>query len=448
MRHDAHGWWIEEAGALPALAPLSGEESADVVVVGGGYTGLWAAWHLAEAGASVVVLEAGRCGHGPSGRNGGFVSSLALNRAGLTERFGAPAAAEAIAQSEDSVRAIGAWCEQQGVDAWYRAAPHWLASCAPAQDGAGAEAIDGSEVVRLSGEQARARWGTPLVRGAVEVKTGATVHPARLAFGLRERLVARGVRVFEGSRVQALRGAVAETAAGRVRAGAAIVAVNAGSGALEPLRRRLTVASSHIVLTEPVPDVIEALGWTGGEAISDGRALLHYTRTTRDGRILFGWAGGRMACGARTNGRMEVDAEVVAQARADLVRFFPGLAGRQITHAWGGPIDVSPTHLPTIAALPGGRAWAGFGYTGNGVGPSHLLGRAMAELATGRDPNLALVDPEPAGVPPEPLRVIGAAAIRRALIRKEAAEEIGERADPLTRAVAGLPRLMGVHIVR
>jgi glycine/D-amino acid oxidase-like deaminating enzyme len=469
MHHDAHGWWIAEAGAPSRLAPLAGDTSADVVVIGGGYTGLWAAWHLAEAGASVAVLEAGRCGHGPSGRNGGFVSSLALNRPSLAERYGAAAAAEVVTQSQDSVRAIGAWCEEQGVDAWYRAAPHWEVSAAPAQDGVGGEAVDGSEVVELSGEETRARCHSPLFRGAVEVRTGATVHPARLAFGLRDRLAARGVRVFEGSRVRALHsgpthsgahhsgvtgvgtgpeGVMALTSSGRVRAGAAIVALNAASGLLAPLRRRLTVASSHIVLTEPVPDVIEALGWTGGEAISDGRALLHYTRTTRDGRILFGWAGGRMACGARTNGRIEVDAEVTAQARADLVRFFPGLAGRAVTHAWGGPIDVSPTHLPTVVTLPGGRAWAAFGYTGNGVGPSHLLGRAMAELATGRDPNLALVDPEPATVPPEPLRVLGAAAIRRALIRKEAAEEQGEKADPLTHAVAGLPRRMGVHIVR
>jgi glycine/D-amino acid oxidase-like deaminating enzyme len=448
MRHDAHGWWIEDAGAPPLLAPLSGDLSADVVVVGGGYTGLWAAWHLAEAGASVAILEAGRCGHGPSGRNGGFVSSLALNRPSLAERFGAAAAADIVARSEESVRAIGAWCEKQEVDAWYRAAPHWEVSTAPAQDGAGREAIDGAEVSALSEQEVQRRCGSPVFRGAVEVRTGATVHPARLAFGLRERLVARGVRICEGSRVTALRGPVAETAAGRVRAGAAVVAVNAASGALAPLRRRLTVASSHIVLTEPVPDVIEALGWTGGEAISDGRALLHYTRTTRDGRILFGWAGGRMSCGARIDGRMEVDPDVVAQARADLVRFFPALADREVTHAWGGPIDVSPTHLPAVVTLPGGRAWAAFGYTGNGVGPSHLLGRTMAELALGQDPGLALVDPEPAIVPPEPLRIAGAATIRRALIRKEAAEEAGTHADPLTRAVAQLPRLMGVHIVR
>ena len=193
-------------------------------------------------------------------------------------------------------------------------------------------------------------------------------------------------------------------------------------------------------------------GPTGGEAISDGRALLHYTRTTRDGRILFGWAGGRMACGARTGGRMEIDAEVVAHARADLVRFFPALVNRDIEHAWGGPIDVSPTHLPVVASLPGGRAWAGFGYTGNGVGPSHLIGRALAALALDRrdDPaaRLALVDPPPASVPPEPVRVAGAALIRRALVRTEGAEELGERADPVTRAVAALPALMGVHIVR
>jgi glycine/D-amino acid oxidase-like deaminating enzyme len=227
--------------------------------------------------------------------------------------------------------------------------------------------------------------------------------------------------------------------------------VNAASGMLAPLRNRLTVSSSHVVCTEPVPDVIERLGWHGGEAISDGRALLHYTRTTRDGRIVFGWAGGRMAAGARTRGRMEVDHEVIAQVRADLLRFFPQLAGRRIAHAWGGPIDVAPTHRPAIVGLRAQTAWAAFGYTGNGVGPAHLFGRTLAALALDRrDPvtRLPFVDPPPRRVPPEPLRVAGAALIRRALVRKEAAEEAGRRAGPVTAGVAALPRLMGVHIVR
>jgi glycine/D-amino acid oxidase-like deaminating enzyme len=166
---------------------------------------------------------------------------------------------------------------------------------------------------------------------------------------------------------------------------------------------------------------------------------------------VFGWAGGRMGAGARTGRRMEVDHDIAAQARRDLLRFFPMLPGRQIAHAWGGPIDVSPTHLPVVASLPGLPAWAAFGYTGNGVGPSHLLGRTLASLALDRrNPvtRLPFVDGPLPRVPPEPLRIAGAAVVRRALVRKEAAEEAGGRADPVTRVVADLPRRVGLHIVR
>jgi len=450
MRHDAHGWWIEEAGPPPPLPPLAGDVDTDVVVIGGGFTGMWTAWHVLEAdpGARVVMLEADRCGFGPSGRNGGFVQSMTLSRPTLHELFGVPGGDELVAASEDSVRAIGAWCEAEGVDAWYHAAPHLIVFAAPGQEDK--FGVPGEGVVALDATQVRARCDSPLFTGGLKAAVGATVHPARLAFGLRERLLARGVRIHERSRVRALDGAVARTDAARVRAGAAVVAVGPASGALRPLRDRLTVSSSHIVLTEPVPDVVEAIGWTGGEAISDGRTLLHYLRTTRDGRILFGWAGGRMAAGARTGGRMAIDAEVIARARADLVRFFPALAGRRVDRAWGGPIDVSPTHLPFVAPLPGGRAHAAFGFTGNGVGPSHLAGRALAALALGRSDaaaRLPIVGPPPR-VPPEPLRVIGAAAIRRALVAKEAAEQDGRAANPLARALAALPERMGMHIVR
>jgi glycine/D-amino acid oxidase-like deaminating enzyme len=292
-------------------------------------------------------------------------------------------------------------------------------------------------------------------RGGVFVPAGATVQPARLAFGLRERVLARGARIFEGTRATGARpvpaGIAVSTPAGGVKARTAVFAINAATGTLAPLRNRLTVSSSHIVCTEPVPDVLDELGWRGGESISDGRALLHYMRTTRDDRIVFGWAGGRMAAGPRTGGRMEVDHDVIAQVRAHLVRFFPQLAGRRIAHAWGGPIDVSPTHRPAIVGMRGLPAWAAFGYTGNGVAPSHLFGRALAALALDRRDDvtrLPFVDPAPRRVPPEPLRIAGAAVIRRALIRKEAAEEDGRAPDPLSAGLAALPGLLGLHIVR
>jgi glycine/D-amino acid oxidase-like deaminating enzyme len=457
MRHDALGWWIAEAGAPAAAPPLTGDIGADVVVVGGGYCGLWTAWHVLEAEpeARVAVLEAGRCGFGPSGRNGGFVESLWLSRPALRAAFGEMAAQAVAEASRDSVLAIGAFCSAQGVDAWYRPTSQLVVSTAPAQDGRGDAAVDGEEIRARTAADIRARCDSPVFRGGVDIRTSATVHPARLAFELRAALLARGGKVFEGSRVRALRagpaGVTAETGAGRVRARAGAVAINAATGTLPPLARRLTVGSSHIVLTEPVPDVIEALGWTGGEAITDGRALLHYTRTTLDGRILFGWAGGRMAAGARTEGRMEVDGDVVGQARRDLLRFFPALAGRRIEHAWGGPIDVSPSHLPVIVPLPGGRVHAAFGFTGNGVGPSHLAGRVLASLALDRRDalsRLALVDPPARRLPPEPARIAGAAVLRRALARKEAAEEAGGRADPVSRALAALPARIGMHLVR
>src|SRR3954468_13594952 len=138
MRHTAGGWWLEEAGAVapPPTAPLAGDVTADVVVVGGGYAGVWAAWTALGAGAGVALLEAGVCGHGPSGRNGGFVYNLWHAAPRIRRRFGDAAALALGRASSESVRGVGAWCEEQGVDAWYRRAGQLIVAAAPGQDGA------------------------------------------------------------------------------------------------------------------------------------------------------------------------------------------------------------------------------------------------------------------------------------------------------------------------
>jgi glycine/D-amino acid oxidase-like deaminating enzyme len=282
------------------------------------------------------------------------------------------------------------------------------------------------------------------------------VHPARLALGLRERLRASGVEVCESSPVTSLRdgpgGVEARTAAGSVRAAAAVLAVGgAAASPRGPLRNRMTIASSHIVLTEPVPDLLEEVGWTGGECISDSRALLDYFRTTPDGRIVFGWGGGRIAMGARLGGRAELDGDVIGLTAAHLRDYFPGFGERRLTHAWGGPIDASPTHLPVVVPLRGGRAFAAAGYTGNGVGPSHMVGRTLASLALGRrdeHSRLPFVDPSPPRVPPEPFQWIGAEAIRLGIMRKEEAELAGREPGPISAALARIPELIGFHIGR
>jgi glycine/D-amino acid oxidase-like deaminating enzyme len=405
----------------------------------------------------VVLLEAEVCGHGPSGRNGGFCETLWSNLPSLRERFGDERALAACEASSESVRAIGAWCEAEGVDAWFRHAGFVETSTSEAQDAVIDEILEAAapapdKVIALSSSEVRARCASPRFRRGLLVPDDATVHPARLALGLRRRLLERGAAIFEHSRVRALSahpgGVVAETSHARVHAGAAVLTINAATRAVRPLRSRLTVTSSHIVLTEPVPDVLEAIGWTGGESITDGRTFLHYFRTTNDGRILFGWGGGQLAMGARLNGRIEIDAAVIDEIRRHLVDYFPMLEGRAITHAWGGPIDVSPSHVPQIGTLDDGPVHYAFGFTGNGVGPSHLAGRVLAGLASGDgDRSLALDEPG-APVPPEPLAWLGGNVVRSAYLRAERLQGDGRPVDPVTRAVCAAPRALGIHVSR
>ncbi|HXF99081.1 MAG TPA: FAD-dependent oxidoreductase [Gaiellaceae bacterium] len=459
MRHTRHGWWLEEAGPVVPAPPLDGDASADVVVVGGGYLGLWTAWQLRqlEPALDVLVLEAALCGHGPSGRNGGFCETLWKDAHLLRERAGDAAALAVCRASEEAVRGIGAWCAENGVDAWYREAPKLRVATTESQLGSWEPVVRAARelgapeaVVTLGADEVRARCASPLFLGGALYRVAATVQPARLALGLRGRLLEAGVRVHERTEaVRVRRDGSVETRSGRVRAGAAVLAVNAAASRFRGYGRALAVASSHIVLTEPVPDVLEELGWTGGEPIVDSRTLVHYTRTTRDGRILFGWGGGAMGFGGRLSRRLELDPGVVAETRRALVRFFPQLRGRQVTHAWGGPIDVSPVHYPLFGSR--GRVHHGFGFTGNGVGPSYLGGEILARLALDRRDErtaLALVDPPPKLFPPEPFRYLGGSLIRRALIRVDALDDAGRAPDPATRAVAALPRRLGLHLPR
>jgi glycine/D-amino acid oxidase-like deaminating enzyme len=282
----------------------------------------------------------------------------------------------------------------------------------------------------------------------------ANVQPARLALGLADAVRQSGATVYEDSPVLgvARRGdeVVVDTDGGRVRAGAVVLACGGALAGFRRMRHRLTLTSSHIVLTEPVPDLLEEINWTGGECVTDSRAMIHYFRTTPDGRIAFGWGGGKVVYGARTDGRAEVDAELIGEIERHLRRFFPGAAGRRIEHAWGGPIDVSPSHLPVVCEVDRG-VWAGFGYTGHGVGPTHLVGRCLASLVAGREDEyteLAIVDPPAVRVPPEPFRFLGGSVIRRAILNKETAHENGNDPGLLTRAVAAIPEKLGIHVSR
>lgn len=459
-------WWLRECLDLPEYAgepapPLAGETTADVVIVGGGYTGLWTAWFVKELdpGADVVVLEQDICGGGPSGRNGGFVTSYWGEIATLAEWFGDEMAVRLNEVGEASVAAIGSFCEAQGFDAWFRYDGDLGAASAESQVGEWADQVItmdrlglGDRIEVLSREQVRAKIDSPVLHGGLFTPHGATVHPARLARGLRNAVMARGVRIHEGTPVSRFGDGdpvIAETPGGAVRAGTAVLAMNAWAQHWKRFRRAITVRGSYIVLTAPAPEKLEEIGWTDGMGLWDRRSALHYVRTTPDGRIAFGIGGMQPNLARTIDPRYGYDPDGIRIAIEDLHRMFPTFAEVPIEAAWGGPIDVSGMHLPFFGSYERGTVHYGLGYTGNGVGPAHLGGQILAHRALGRYADvleLPVVDLEPKRFPPDPIRSAGAMVANHAIHRRDRALDAGEEPNPFTDFVAKLPRRLGYNL--
>jgi glycine/D-amino acid oxidase-like deaminating enzyme len=449
-------WWLREALTDdPGVdcPPLAGDVKADVVIIGGGFTGLWTAYFLTERSPNlgIVVLEQDICGGGPSGRNGGFASGWWDELHGLITLYGRERAVASCRAISSSITAIGEFCERNQIDAWYRRGGYVFAITADAHERLCEEMVSlarevgaDEELHDLSAAEVRSRCESPAFRGGAFMRDGASVQPARLARGLRRVVLERGVTIHEGTPVTRLDGTAAITPRGVVRASQAVLAVNAWGIGWPQLNRRLVAWSSYIVLTAAAPDRLRDIGWTGGELISDFRTSLRYFRTTRDGRIAFGGGGGRAR---RTIDSMFTSDERAVHETAEGFRLmFPSFADVPIVDAWGGPIDVSPTHLPTFGRTGQGNVYSANGYTGNGVAPSHLAGQVLADLITRADTDtvrLPMVNARPPAFPPEPFRSWGAAVVRRAMIAKETAEEQGRRPGFVASQLARTPRRMG-----
>jgi glycine/D-amino acid oxidase-like deaminating enzyme len=446
-------WWLLEAPPDEELPPLAGDAECDVAIAGGGYTGLWTAIALLERrpGLRVTILEAGRCGHGPSGRNGGFLEAYWCGLPRLRSRVGDEGALALARASEGALPAV----RGLGEDVWLRGAGMLRVSASPTQDAAVDHAVAAARelgvperAVPLGADELAGRCRSPVFRRGVFLPDAATVQPARLARALRRRALALGAAIHERTPVLGARPGELRTANGRLCAQEVVVATNAWSASWRPLARRLTPFGSYVVLTEPVPGLLEEIGWTGGEAIADERMFLHYFRTTADGRVLMGSGSGPIGFRGRIDERFTKDRPTVARAEAGLRRLLPALAGARVEHAWGGPIDVSADHLPFFGTLPG-RIHYGAGYSGNGVGPTWLGGQILASLVLGLDDEwtrLPLVTRRVPRLPPEPIRRLGGGLIRSAILAVENAEDAGRRGPLAARAVASLPRRLGLRI--
>ena len=455
-------WWLREALAAeqPALlAPsLFGDASADVAIIGGGYAGMWTAYFLTEAapGMRIVLLEADICGGGPSGRNGGFLHGWWESLPYLVERYGPEQGLELAHASDEVVTGVGAWCERHGVDAWFTPRGYLRVNAFPGLANDWEATL--AEVDRLGGAGQLAHvdragvqeiCASPAFGEGLMMPSAATVQPALLARGLRRVLLERGVEIHEGTPVEQVEREARmrlRTPRGSVTAERVVLAANAWAAGWPGFRTRMLAWGSYIVLTEPIPDRLATLGWTGGEAIADSRFTISYFRTTRDGRIAFGAGVGAAGFDGRIGPVFTQSRDAIGHVVANFRHLFPMLAEVRLEDAWGGPLDITADRFPELGSTHGGRVLYAHGFAGNGVGPARLAGRILAARISGSGDavgELPLFGRRQRFLPPEPFRYVGARAIREALIRQDDALDAGRRPGLLTRLIAAVPGLLG-----
>jgi putative aminophosphonate oxidoreductase len=447
--------WLGEAlrnddGQAPAL---TGDARHDVCIVGGGFTGLWTALRLKEAepALDVAIVEKDYCGAGASGRNGGFVLSFWAKFLSLKKICGEEEAVRLAKLSAENVAEIGRFCEMNGIDSHFRPDGWLWAATSAAQRGAWQGTIDAAEKWQLhpfeewSPEEVGRRTGTDRHLAGVFEPSAATVQPARLARGLRRVALERGVRLYEETpltRLETGRPPRVVTPRGTISARKVVLAMNAWGIRFAALRKGIVVVSSDIVVTEPAPERLRRIGYDDGLCISDGRTLVHYLRTTKDGRIAFGKGGmnGLLPFGGRVGEMFDGPSRLREGVEQWFRWTYPALAGVRIEASWTGPIDRSKTGLPHFHHLEGAPdIFYGIGYSGNGVGPSALGGRILASLVLEKKDEWArcgLVRPILRDFPPEPIRYVGGRLVQKAVAAKDRAEDAGRAPGPVVSYLA------------
>ena len=439
-------FWLDQPGAPEPAAALAGPVTADLAIIGGGFTGLWTALLARERypGLDVVLLEAKTAGWAASGRNGGFCSASLTHGIGngldrfpdempLLERLGA-----------QNLREIGETIAKHGIDCDFQPTGELALATEPWQlDGLDSDAVAarqlGHGVQVLDGAAgARAELDSPRWVGGLKYTTGnAMVEPGRLAWGLRRACLDAGVRIFEHTPVTSLSGDRAgagmllRTPQASVRAAKVALAAGVPGGSL--LRRIgqfVVPVWDYVLMTEPLSaGQLDSLGWQDRRGASDLGNQFHYFRLTRDNRVLWGGYDAVYYNGGRIRPEQEARPATFAKLAAHFFTTFPQLEGVSFTHAWGGVIDTCSRFCVFFGTAHAGRVAYAAGYTGLGVGATRFAAQVLLDKLQDEDSQrrrLSLVTSKPVPFPPEPLRSGVIQATRASIAR---ADRNGGRRD-------------------
>lgn len=377
-------WYAETAEPLPPFPAAKGALSADVCIVGAGFTGLSAALHLAGRGYDVVLLDAHRVGWGASGRNGGQVGTgQRLDQETLEGMLGRDHARALWDLAQEAVALTRALAARHAPEAgWADGIVHAchrprLVPAAHAHAEKMARDYGYDRIRPLGREEMRALVGSAAYHGGDLDMGGGHLHPLRYALGLARAAAAAGVRIHEHSTVRRIvegDPAVVETEAATVTARHVLLACN---GYLGPLERRTAARvmpiNNFIVATEPLAPALRASVLSADHAVADSKFVINYFRLSEDGRLLFG--------GAESYGYRFPD--IAALVRKPMLEIFPQLAATQVTHAWGGTLGITVNRMPHFERLRGNILTAS-GYSGHGVALATLGGKLAAEAVAGQ----------------------------------------------------------------
>ncbi len=424
-------FWLDDPLRPKAEPALTTTISADLAIIGVGYTGLWTALSAKEADPSieVVLLEAEETAIGATGRNGGFVAASLTHGLENGRAYWPDELATLVALGQANLEDIQDIVKRLNIECDFLRSGELLVATEPYQveelRQKPAEAAPfGEKLVWLNQDETRARVNSPLYLGGVYNPNGvAMANPAQLAWGLRRTCLDLGVKLYEHTPALSLtqiNGVIrVRTPYGQVKAKSVALATNAFPPLLKSISRYIVPVYDYVLVSEPLtPDQRASIGWQGREGLSDTNNQFHYYRTTADGRILW---GGYDAVYHRNNAvgkHLETNYEVFGRLAEHFFLNFPQLDGLRFTHAFGGAIDTCSRFSPFWGTAYGGRVAYVAGFTGLGVGSSRFGALVMLDLLKGKPTErtaLRMVRTKPIPFPPEPLRSIVIDLTRKSL---------------------------------
>ena len=422
---------------------LKNDLHTDICIVGGGYTGLWTAIQLKKKQPSlnIAIIDKGLCGSGASGRNGGCMLPVSPKFSAMKKIVGEADAILMVKATEQALFEIKYFCNENNIDAQIRLDGNLYTATNKAQIGRFEAVVKDLERKGINNWE---RW----LKKKVQKHSGSqknidgyfsplsgSLHPGLLVRGLKKIAEKKGVQIFENTpmiKIEENKKVVVQTKRGAITSNKVVMAINVWMPQYFPsLSRAVVLVSSDMIITDPIPEQLDQIGFTDGKVILDTRLFTHYYRTTIDGRLMLGKGGNLFSFNNKVIQAYDEASRYEELLKNSFDRFFPSLCSVPFMQSWNGPSERTKTGFPFFGRLKDkSNIVYGFGYSGNGILPTYVGGKILSSMVLDEDNEWTRSSfcKGPLGLfPPEPFRWIGAITIRNAVMRKETAEDMGLR---------------------